>query len=58
MIGLVTFLVPGLSDAFKGLYKPVHVFWGITIFVFAIAAALMGITEKLLFTNKYVISSP
>ena len=54
----MTFLVPGLSDAFKGLYKPVHVFWGITIFVFAIAAALMGITEKLLFTNKYVISSP
>ena len=46
LFGLVTFLLPGLSDSLKGLYKPVHVFGGLAIFLMSIAAALMGITEK------------
>ena len=51
VFGLVTFLLPGLSDSIKSLYKPIHVFWGVAIFVLAIATALMGINEKLIFSN-------
>ena len=35
----------------RAAYKPVHVFWGLVIFISAIATALMGITEKITFVT-------
>ena len=49
--GLVTFLLPGLILRIRAMYLPVHVNFGILIFILACAAALTGITEKLLFTS-------
>lgn len=51
IVGLLTFLFPGLSVKIKTAYKPVHVFWGLAIFVMGLASALTGITEKALFSN-------
>lgn len=50
VMGFVSFLYPKLSDALRRLFLPHHKFWGLAIFGLACAAALMGITEKALFT--------
>jgi len=50
--GLVTFLFPGLASHLRTSYMPAHVFFGILIFVFACATALLGITEKAIFSIK------
>ncbi len=52
VMGFVSFLFPKLSDALRRSYLPHHKFWGITIFALCCAAALMGITEKALFSVK------
>lgn len=49
--GFVTFLWPGLALRLKNFYKPIHVFWGVLIYAFALAAAMMGIVEKTLHTK-------
>ena len=46
------FLLPGVAESLKRLYKPLHVFWGVTVLLLAVASALMGLTEKSLFSNK------
>ena len=48
--GFVSFLFPKLSDGLRRLYLPHHKFWGMAIFIMACAAALMGITEKAIFS--------
>ena len=48
--GFVTFLFPGLASHLRTSYMPVHVFFGLLIFVFACATALLGITEKAIFS--------
>ena len=48
--GLVTFLFPGLASHLRASYMPAHVFFGLLIFVFACATALLGITEKAIFS--------
>ena len=53
--GFVTFLFPGLASHLRASYMPLHTSFGVMIFVLACATALMGITEKLIFTLKYVI---
>ena len=50
--GLVTFLFPGLASHLRAAYLPIHVSFGILIFVMACATSLTGITEKLLFSLK------
>ncbi|XP_007905533.1 transmembrane ascorbate-dependent reductase CYB561 [Callorhinchus milii] len=50
LMGLVFFLFPGASNWLRAKYKPLHVFFGLTLFLLAIATALLGITEKLLFS--------
>lgn len=44
--GFVTFLFPQLKAAQKEKILPYHLFFGMTGFVLAIAAALLGLCEK------------
>jgi cytochrome b-561 len=44
--GLITFLFPGLASHLRAAYLPVHVFFGLLIFIMACSTALLGITEK------------
>lgn len=50
--GLVTFLFPGLASHLRSNYMPIHVFFGLLIFILACATALLGITEKAIFSLK------
>ena len=50
LCGLVAFLFPGLASHLRALYLPIHVFLGLLIFVLACATALLGITEKAIFS--------
>ncbi|KAG8177173.1 hypothetical protein JTE90_021764 [Oedothorax gibbosus] len=56
--GFVAFLFPGLTKLWRTKYLPLHVFFGLAIFVMVVAAALMGITEKLAFPGDYYKSPP
>ena len=52
VIGFVSFLYPKLSEGIRKAYLPAHRLWGIIIFIMACATALMGITEKAIFSVK------
>ena len=52
VMGFVSFLFPTFSDELRRNYLPHHKFWGLVVFGLCCAAALMGITEKALFTLK------
>ncbi|XP_067843575.1 plasma membrane ascorbate-dependent reductase CYBRD1 [Heptranchias perlo] len=52
VLGLCTFLLPFTPTYIKAFYMSIHVFAGLFIFGMAIAAAEMGITEKLIFTLR------
>ena len=49
LFGFITFLFPGLKAQMRAAYLDVHVFFGLTIFVSACAAAFTGFTEKTIF---------
>ncbi|XP_076054626.1 transmembrane ascorbate-dependent reductase CYB561 isoform X2 [Oratosquilla oratoria] len=57
VMGLVTFLIPGLRSSLRAAYLPVHRFFGLAIFVTALAAALTGLTEKALWSLSSSYSS-
>lgn len=44
--GFVTFLFPQLKAAKREAIMPYHIFFGMSGFVLAIAAALLGLSEK------------
>lgn len=46
---MVTFMFPVLKAQIRSAYLPVHVYFGVTGFVLATAAALLGLTEKAFF---------
>ena len=48
--GLVTFLAPGLAPRLRALYLPIHVYFGMIIFILAFASVISGITEIAIFT--------
>lgn len=54
-IGLLVYLLPCSPVSLRSAFLPVHTYSGILIFGTVIASALMGITEKLIFSLK---SSP
>lgn len=48
--GFITFFFPGLQSPLRAAYMPVHVFFGLAGFISAVTAALLGLTEKALWT--------
>ncbi|XP_072417138.1 transmembrane ascorbate-dependent reductase CYB561 isoform X2 [Chiloscyllium punctatum] len=50
VLGLVFFLFPGVAYSLRASYRPLHVFFGLALFILAIGTCLLGITEKLLFS--------
>jgi len=48
--GFITFFFPGLQSPLRAAYMPVHVFFGLTGFISAVTAALLGLTEKAIWT--------
>ncbi|XP_058461577.1 plasma membrane ascorbate-dependent reductase CYBRD1 [Malaya genurostris] len=50
VFGFVSYLFPGVRDTLRASYMPVHVFFGVLGFVLAIAASLLGLLEKAIFS--------
>jgi len=50
--GFVMFLVPGAKESLKIAMMPLHIYFGLFGFVLALASALMGLTEKAIFSIK------
>lgn len=48
--GCVSFLFPGLHASLRASYMPIHVYFGVAGFIGAIAACLLGLNEKAIFT--------
>ncbi|XP_072343047.1 transmembrane ascorbate-dependent reductase CYB561 [Scyliorhinus torazame] len=48
--GLIFFIFPGVSYSLRACYRPLHVYFGLGLFILAIGTSLLGITEKLLFS--------
>ena len=57
LLGFVSFLLPICGQSVRAFILPIHTFFGVVIFCFAVATAMMGITEKLLWTLYVVVSS-
>ncbi|NXI47449.1 CYBR1 reductase, partial [Galbula dea] len=51
-LGFAVFLLPFAPLPLRAALMPIHVYSGLTIFATVIATALMGITEKLIFSSK------
>ena len=47
--GFITFFFPKLREELRTTYLPVHRYFGVAIFAISVAAALIGINEKLFF---------
>lgn len=52
LAGFVTFFFPGLQAPLRATYMPVHIFFGLACFIMAVVAALLGLTEKTLWSVK------
>ncbi|XP_037814722.1 cytochrome b reductase 1-like isoform X3 [Lucilia sericata] len=50
VVGFAAYLVPGAKESLKAAIMPLHIYFGLFGFVLAIASALMGITEKAIFS--------
>ncbi|KAM4698380.1 plasma membrane ascorbate-dependent reductase CYBRD1 [Rhinophrynus dorsalis] len=52
VLGFLVYLLPFAPDSLRAALMPIHVYSGLLIFGSAVATALMGITEKLIFALK------
>ncbi|XP_060635086.2 plasma membrane ascorbate-dependent reductase CYBRD1 [Anolis sagrei] len=52
LVGLAVFLLPFAPASVRAFVMPIHVYSGLFLFGSVIATALMGITEKLIFSLK------
>lgn len=50
ILGFTFFLFPGVTFSLRSYYKPVHTFFGISLFALSIGTCLLGILEKILFS--------
>uniref|UniRef100_A0A8C0FJS6 Plasma membrane ascorbate-dependent reductase CYBRD1 n=1 Tax=Bubo bubo TaxID=30461 RepID=A0A8C0FJS6_BUBBB len=57
-LGFAVFLLPFAPVPLRAALLPIHVYSGLTIFATVIATALMGITEKLIFSFPAYSASP
>ncbi|XP_022523806.2 transmembrane ascorbate-dependent reductase CYB561 [Astyanax mexicanus] len=57
LLGLGLFLFPWASTVLRSWYLPLHVFFGLVLLAMAVGSSLMGITEKLLFSQSSSSSS-
>lgn len=48
--GFITYLFPMLKEHIRIFYMPIHIFFGLLGFVLAIAACLLGLSEKAFFS--------
>jgi len=48
LLGFVSFLLPFCRQSVRAFVLPIHTFFGVVIFCFAVATAMMGFTEKLI----------
>ncbi|KAF8782798.1 transmembrane ascorbate-dependent reductase CYB561-like isoform X1 [Argiope bruennichi] len=49
----VTFMLPWVPNVWRARIMPFHTFFGVGLFVLAVATAEMGLTEKLIWTDNY-----
>lgn len=49
-MGLLSFLYPVIQPPLRAAILPLHVYFGSAAFIGAIAACLMGLTEKAIWT--------
>jgi len=47
--GFWCFLYPGAAERHREILAPYHVFFGISIFILAVATAVLGFCEKIIF---------
>lgn len=50
VVGFSAYLVPGAKESIRAALMPLHIYFGLLGFVLAVASALMGITEKAIFS--------
>lgn len=50
--GFLLYLLPGMKENYKKAAMPYHVYFGLMGFVLAVASALLGLTEKAIFSMK------
>lgn len=50
VLGFISFLWPGLASHFRLVFLPVHTSLGVAIFLLACGSALLGLTEKAIWT--------
>lgn len=51
--GFAMFLLPNIASRFKAFYLNIHTWFGTFIFVLGCSTALLGVTEKMLFTTIF-----
>lgn len=49
LVGFSFFLFPGASFSLRSRYRPLHIFFGASIFLLSVGTALLGLKEALLF---------
>ena len=47
LVGFLTFLLPFSSNKFRAFLKPIHVYFGVMLFIFGVAASYSGMTQIL-----------
>ncbi|XP_065359752.1 plasma membrane ascorbate-dependent reductase CYBRD1 isoform X2 [Calliphora vicina] len=58
VVGFAAYLVPGAKESLRAAIMPLHIYFGLFGFVLAIASALMGITEKAIFSVENYSNLP
>ncbi|EPQ02956.1 Cytochrome b561 [Myotis brandtii] len=60
LVGFSFFLFPGASFSLRSRYRPLHIFFGASIFLLSVGTALLGLKEALLFKlgTKYSMFEP